>query len=176
MEGIIIMVVLAIISSLFSNKKKQKEQKSMPPFNNKQNTRTFQQSTVEQQKTFTKSLEDFASEIFQQLNEKNKIPQEIFGKSVEKEVVSTSTVNEQNKNIVGENKPNKTKTSRPTLNVNRSSNRGPESLHLGNKTSQNINDKIKENEIGSYMPISKEVLIQSIITSEIIGPPKAKQH
>ena len=66
LEGIIIMVIGLIISALFKGNKKAENQKPMPPFNSKP------QQTFETQQELPKrrTLEDFASEIFEQLNEK----------------------------------------------------------------------------------------------------------
>lgn len=145
------MVVLFIISSLLSGNKKQKEQKPMPPFSNK-NAPVFEQKRQQQPKK-ARTLEDFASEIFQQLNEK-------ANPTVQPEVKmeKPTVVNEKSQN------------SRPTFDVNRSS------KQLAKVTENQQHDVIKSKEIGSFIPKDRDALVQAIITSEILGTPKAKQR
>ena len=148
LEGIIMMVVLFIISSLFSGNKKAKEQKGMPPFNNKKEP-TFEKR---QQPKKVKTLEDFASEIFQQLNEKaNPTAQP------EVKIEKTEVIEQKDK-------------TRPTFDVNRSK------KQTAKVQETKVNDPIKSKEIGSFIPTDRDALVQAIITSEIIGPPKAKQR
>ncbi|MEL3961742.1 hypothetical protein MKZ01_10720 [Lysinibacillus endophyticus] len=151
MEGIIMMVVLFIISSLFSGNKKSKEQKGMPPFNNKKEP-VFDQKQHQPKKART--LEDFASEIFQQLNEKaNPTVQPEPEVKIEKPVVIEKKEN-----------------TRPKFDVNRST------KQISKGKEAKLQDPIKSKEIGSIIPKDRESLVQAIITSEILGPPKAKQR
>lgn len=162
---------MAAIGSLMS-KNKEKQQKPMPPFNNKPNTTTYEptpQQRVEptrSQRT-AKSLEDFAKEVFEQLNEKSNQPKDVFTVPKTKEMVveakvSPSNIKTQESMVTKSNTGN-----RPTLDENRSSKKYDKHLD---------HDVIKQNEIGSYVPNTKQALIQAIVASEIIGPPKAKQR
>jgi len=153
------------------NKEKQK-QKPMPPFNNKPNTTTFEQNPkVEQRRSPSKprTLEDFAKEVFEQLNERTNKPKEIFSEPTYKEVVYEPKA-EPKQSLPVKVEPvvtPKQRESRPTLDENRSSKRNDKQVEQ---------DVIKQNEIGSYVPKTKQALVQAIIASEIIGPPKAKQR
>ncbi|WP_140422905.1 hypothetical protein [Ureibacillus manganicus] len=152
--------------------KSKEKQKPMPPFNNKTSTTTydeFPEHKVEPQKSQTtvKSLEDFANEVFDQLNRKSNQSRDVFTKQKYKDVPVQPKVDLPiSKNIetpvVKRNVGN-----RPSLDENRSSNRNNKPV---------FNDVIKQTEIGSYVPKTKQALIQAIVASEIIGPPKAKQR
>lgn len=162
-------VIIYIIKAIFSGDKQKKEQKSMPPFNNGPTVNTFELPNQKDQRKSTRSLEDFASEVFQQLNEKttstkNSMPS--FEKQqtrVKKEESRTSIKTVEAKNEMS--------TGRPTFDQNRSATRG-----LSHSIPKNSMDKIKQTEIGSFVPKTKKDLVQAIITSEIIGPPKARQR
>ena len=161
METIIVMIILGIISSLFSqNKKEKQKQKPMPPFSGQPSTKTSELPKTEERRP--RSLEDFAKEVFQQLNEKeNPIPKQVEEKQPTVELPSTSKKEEVSKPDV---------SNRPVFNENRTSNRS--FLAKGRE----IRDSIKQREIGNVVPTNKEALIQAIIASEIIGPPKARQR
>lgn len=164
MGTILLMVALFVISSLLSGNKKTKQQKPMPPFNNKPHTQMFDQPRQKESgRTTTKSLEDFASEIFQKLSDTTST--QTFDKTKEKlkDAKSHKSVNEVESN------PTKPIT-RPTLDVNRSA------RSTKDVASNYTSDEIKHKEIGSIVPKSREALVQAIITSEILGPPKAKQR
>ncbi|WP_141400314.1 hypothetical protein [Ureibacillus acetophenoni] len=154
------------------SKNKEKQQKPMPPFNNKPDTTRYKptpQQRVEptrSQRT-AKSLEDFAKEVFEQLNEKNNQPQDIFTVPETKEVVVEPKVSHSNVNNPESTVTKSVPRNRPTFDENRSSKKYDKPLD---------NDVIKQNEIGSYVPSTKQALIQAIVASEIIGPPKAKQR
>ncbi|MDN4495334.1 hypothetical protein [Ureibacillus aquaedulcis] len=146
MEGIIMMVVLFIISSILgAAKNKPQNQKAMPPFNNQPTKHSYDLPKQPEQR---KSLEDFAGEVFQQLSDKSR-----HNQPIEKEVVAKQTVPKI----------------RPVLDGNRSSNR---SSATSLKTQA---DPIKQNEIGSLVPTTRNALVQAIITTEILAPPKAKR-
>src|SRR5690606_34485144 len=74
MEGLIIMVIVFIVSTLFGKGKEQqqkKETKQMPPFSSQPAPRKQEvQRRTEQSRP--KTSEDFANEVFGQLNEKVK--------------------------------------------------------------------------------------------------------
>lgn len=158
MEGIIMMAVLFIISSILNGSKKKKEhQKPMPPFKNQTPKQNYELPKKPEKR---KSLEDFASEVFQQLEEKTQ-PIEVqsaskqVNESIEKEIVAQHVAPKI----------------RPVFDGNRSSNRGSTITSESSKS-----DMIKQNEIGSFVPTSRKALVQAIITTEILGPPKAKQR
>ncbi|MFC7684635.1 hypothetical protein [Ureibacillus sp. GCM10028918] len=164
MEGIIMMVLLFIISTILNGaKKKQQDQKPMPPFNNPTTSRKFE---VPKQPEKRKSLEDFASEVFQQLNEKTQPKQTTQQKEIRQENIR---VNESFEKEVGSQQISS--NSRPPLDGKRSSNRGSK---LSSDSSES--DAIKQNEIGSFVPTNRKALVQAIITTEILGPPKARRR
>lgn len=167
MEGIIIMVVLFIVSSILNgSKKKQQNQKSTPPFNNQTTKQKHEVPKQKERPEKRKSLEDFASEVFQQLSEKTQPNQTTQPKVVHNE---SEKVNESlGQEVAAQQTVPKV---RPVFDGNRSSNRGST---ISSKTSSS--DKIKQNEIGSFVPTTRNELVQAIITTEILGPPKAKQR
>jgi len=151
------MVVLFIISSVINGvKKKNQEQKPMPPFNNKPTTMFDLPNKTEARK----SLEDFASEVFQQLNEK------VQPNASEKPVESLQ-VPDKVKEVVEK----EIESRRPVFDDKRSSNRSS-SIPLKEPKA----DEIKQGEIGKLVPTTREALVNAIITTEILGPPRAKQH
>lgn len=162
------MVIFAILGSLFSGKKK--EQKGMPPFNNKNKpAKTFQfpfeqEESQKRSSTSTKSLEDFANEVFSQLNQKK-----------EQSKTTEELGNAGKKPFVLTVEPENPTVTRQVLDVNRFSNNV--SAQARNEMNRGKSrDVIKEKEIGSYVPTTKEAFVQAIIASEIIGPPKSKQR
>lgn len=67
MEALIMMIILGLISSFFNKKEAPKKKRpAMPPFNNPPAAPSAEQTNR------PKSLEDFANEIFGQLNDKTK--------------------------------------------------------------------------------------------------------
>lgn len=176
MEGIILMIIFAVLGSLFSNKNKNKNDKQMPPFNNKPNPSPmefddFNDKRFEEKKKpipTAMSLEDFARDIFDQLNHKNE-PQKTNGRPTQTfEQPKVQQVQSDSRDLVSPS--TNLRESRPTLDVTRSV-RGKES-----EISKIKKDPIKQTEIGSFVPKTRQALVQAIITSEIIGPPKAKQR
>ncbi|WP_332646940.1 hypothetical protein [Lysinibacillus sp. 54212] len=157
MEGIIMMIVIFIISSLL-NKDKKKEQKPMPPFG-QQEIPDANEPAPKSVRPTRKSLEDFANEVFDQLNEKTPSPKEVVQKSVQPTVPvfekAEQAVEKELLKRVQERKSN-----RPELAAGRP-----------------LLKKLEEKRNASFaVPNSREQLVQAIITSEILGPPKAKQH
>ncbi|MCM3387976.1 hypothetical protein M3649_07485 [Ureibacillus chungkukjangi] len=163
MEGIIMMAVLFIISSILNGaKKKQQNSKEMPPFINQPTKQKFE---LPKQTEIRKSLEDFASEVFQQLNDKAQPIQTTPPKDPEPKKVAEHIKEE----VVAERA---TLNTRPIFDGNRSSNRGSAIKTKSSKPS----DEITQGEIGSIVPTTRSALVQAIITTEILGPPKAKQR
>ena len=159
MESLIIMVVLYLISTLFSkdkNKDKKPAKQQMPPFlEQKPSTTRIEPAREDVQrplrkKVEAKSLEDFANEIFGQLNDK----QQKVQPTVEPVMVEPKVDVPQ--------APSTTST-RPTLNVR--------SELGGNRTIiQRQKQKAKVT-----IPKSQNELVQAVIMAEVLGQPKAKQ-
>ncbi|WP_107838036.1 hypothetical protein [Metasolibacillus meyeri] len=156
MEAIIGFIVIAIISSLFNSKKeKPKNTKSMPPFNEQS------QPKNEPRQTKTKparTLEDFANEIFGQLEQKKA--------EVEQQWQASKPV------------PPKSKTEPVVVEKVEV----PEVIHRPSTARQNIEQtprvaQMKERETAVFTPpTTKKALIQAVVAAEIIGLPKAKQR
>ena len=150
MEGLIIAIIIAVISSLFSkDKKKEKPTKQMPPFSNQEVPREW--TPVEQpkqQRPKVKSLEDFANEVFGQLNEKSE-PKKQPVYEVKEEPVQP---------VVQEVVKKERSFTRPELGATRPI------VQQAKKSSFNV------------VPQTQQQLMQAIVTSEILGPPKAKQR
>lgn len=152
MEGLIILIITFVVGSLInaSKKKEQQPKNGMPPFSNP--SRPNFDSPKESGKS--RSLEDFAKGVFQQLSEK-----------------SIGTIEPQNSaETVQDDTAQKQMNHRPALEENRSKDRLSRSPRTNAKK-----DPIVDNEIGNFIPTNRQQLVQAIITSEILGPPKAKQ-
>jgi len=159
------MAVLFIISSILNGSKKKQQQnpKGMPPFNNAPTRPNVEQPNMHEKR---KSLEDFANQVFQQLNDKSQQNQ-----PMETNVTQEENVKVNNSSRVSLINQATSQKGRPTLDGNRSSNRG--SLNSLKSPSADV---IKENEIGSFVPTTRKELVHAIITTEILGPPKAKKR
>ena len=143
------MIIIAVVSSLFS-KGKQKEQptKQMPPFSNQEVPREWSPVEPQQQRPKVKSLEDFANEVFGQLNEKVE-PKKQVVREVKEEPVRP---------VVQEFVRKERTSTRPELGATRPI------VQQAKKSSFNV------------VPQTQQQLMQAIVTSEILGPPKAKQR
>ena len=163
MEGLIIMAVLFIISSVMNNsKKKQQNQNPMPPFNNKPAKQTFE---FPKQTEMRKSLEDFASEVFQQLNDKTQ------AKPTNSRTTEAEASRESKVPVEPVERQRTLPNSRPAFDVNRSA------ISRSAKPSKApAPDSIKQSEIGDIVPTTRKALVHAMITTEILGPPKAKQR
>ncbi len=164
MEGLIIMIIIGIISSIFNKKEKPKEMKQMPPFSNKSvPTQEPRQATTAAPKT----LEDFANEIFGQLEKK--VPE------LKREVVFPQAQEFQKPVTVN---PVKERPKRQTEQVVKEParkfemNRGRENIEQSSRVKQ-MEEKTKQMFV---TPKTQETLVQAIVTAEILGPPKAKQR
>ena len=148
MEGLIIMIVMFVLSTLFTkDKDKQKETKSMPPFSNQQIPREGTREEPRRERPKVRSLDDFAKEVFGQLSEKAEPAQ------AAREIVKEPVVEPVREVIRGERK-----STRPELGASRP-----------------IVQRAKR-ESHVVVPRTREQLVQAVITSEILGPPKAKQR
>ena len=160
MESLIIFVIIGIISSLLSKDKKQPE-KQKP---SKQQMPSFGQQTIpeksnpvpEKQRPAAKSLEDFANEIFGQLNEKveQQKPKQLKPRQSQT-VPVTPTVDTARQVAIDQAKAAERRSERPPLG----------DRPLTKKFSTEI----------YYAPNSRKDLVQGLIMSEILGPPKAKR-
>lgn len=155
MEGIIIMVIVFIVSSLLGKGKEQqqkKESKQMPPFSSQPAPRKQEVERRTEQKR-PKSLEDFANEVFGQLNEKAKpVSQRVdreLPKQVEKPVEAARSIVEPVTEKINNARSLK---ERPIVAMAK-----------------------KEAEAFQVVPSSKRDLMQAIIMTEVLGPPKARR-
>lgn len=159
MEGLIIVIVISIISALFGkNSKKEQPEKQMPSFGQQKNPEKSNPGQ-NHQKPVAKSLEDFANEIFGQLNEKKE--------QVKPKVERKRPVMQKPKAVViqPEAEVQRVNTS---IESNRS-NRPP-------LAERPVSVKVKALEkTANFVPKSRQDLIQGIVMAEILGPPKAKR-
>lgn len=152
------MVIIFIISSLINNKGKNKEQKPMPPFGQKEIPKD-NAPAPQKARPVVKSLEDFANEVFEQLNGKTQPPKEVIVKPAQQELPVFEKAEQQFDREVLK-RAQERKSNRAELAANRP-----------------LLKKLQQKKTASYaVPNTKEQLVQAIITSEIFGPPKAKQH
>ena len=169
METIILALVIFAISSLFKGNKKQ-EQKPMPPFNQKPpHTTTVELPHQQGENNRPRSLEDFAKEVFQQLNEKTQPMTEPVPSSRTIEQNVPNTTNTASKEEV-HSKP--VVSNRPAFNESRMSDRASGFKNAGHQSG----DPIKGKEIGSIVPTSRTALVQAMITSEILAQPVSKRR
>lgn len=163
MEGIIMVVVLFIISSILNGaKNKQQNQGPMPPFNNQP---TKQKHDLPKQPEKRSSLEDFANEVFQQLSEKTE------PNKASKPKENQNAAKKGDRPMGREAGTRQTApTNRPSLDGNRSSARGS-AISAVSATSH----AIEQNGAGSFVPMTRNELVHAMITTEILGPPKAKR-
>ena len=143
------MIIIAVISSVLGKGKKTDEPtKQMPPFSNQEVPREWSPVEPQQQRPKVKSLEDFANEVFGQLNEKTE-PKKQVVREVKEEPVRP---------VVQEFVRKERTSTRPELGATRPI------VQQAKKSSFNV------------VPQTQQQLMQAIVTSEILGPPKAKQR
>ena len=149
MEGLILAIVIAVISSVLGkDKKKDKPAKPMPPFSNQEVPREWSPVEPKQERPKVKTLEDFANEVFGQLNEKVD-PKKQIVREVKEEPVQP---------VMREVVKKERTSTRPELGASRPI------VQQAKKSSLNV------------VPRTQHQLMQAIVTSEILGPPKAKQR
>ncbi len=151
MEGLIIVIVISIISALFNKDKKkpqQQKQNSMPTFGQQQIPEKSD-PVPQTRKPAAASLEDFANEIFGQLNEKTEQKPPTVKVTPPEPVVVASA--------------------RESIRSNRSD-RAPLAERAITKKIVQQEQKIK------FVPKSREDLVQAIVMAEVLGQPKAKQN
>ena len=143
------MIIIAVISSVLSkDKKKDKPAKPMPPFSNQEVPREWSPVEPKQERPKVKTLEDFANEVFGQLNEKVE-PKKQVVREVKEELVQP---------VVREVVKKERTSTRPELGASRPI------LQQAKKSSFNV------------VPQTQQQLMQAIVMSEILAPPKAKQR
>ena len=148
MDGLLIMIVMFILSTMFTkDKNKQKETKQMPPFSNQRSPRESTREEPRTERPKVRSLDDFAQEVFGQLREKAEPAQ------VAREKVAEPIAEPVREAIRGDRK-----STRPELGASRP-----------------IVQRAKK-ESFVVVPQTREQLVQAVITSEILGPPKAKKR
>lgn len=146
MEALIMMIVLGLISSFFGKKDQQKKKsKNMPPFSNPKVPEKRTPARTEPNRP--RSLEDFANEIFGQLNEKKPIPIE-----APKPVAIEPEIVKQTREEV-----KRPASTRPAL--------GERSLVK----------KLQQEQVFTVVPTNQKQLMQAVVMAEILGKPKAKQ-
>ena len=149
MEGLILAIVIAVISSVLGkDKTKNKPAKPMPPFSNQEVPREWSPVEPKQERPKVKTLEDFANEVFGQLNEKVE-PKKQVVREVEVPPVQP---------VVRESVKKERTSTRRELGATRPI------VQQAKKQSFNV------------VPRTQHELMQAIVTSEILGPPKAKQR
>ena len=148
MEGLILASVIAVISSVLGKDKKDKPAKPMPPFSNQEVPREWSPVEPKQERPKVKTLEDFANEVFGQLNEKVEPKKQVI-REVKEEPVRP---------VVQEVVKKERTSTRAELGATRPI------VQKAKKSSFNV------------VPKTQQQLMQAIVTSEILGPPKAKQR
>ncbi|MEK4629421.1 MAG: hypothetical protein ABS944_01680 [Solibacillus sp.] len=160
MEGIIIMIVMFVLSSLFNKGKEEnkKQTKQMPPFSSQPAPR--QQEVRNEQQSRPKTLEDFANEVFGQLNEKSK--------PMDKKVETPAKIEVELPKPAPVRELAERKSMQEHL-QERSSSRG--------LTERPIAQIIKKQEEATLnvVPSNQRELMRAIVMTEILGPPKAKR-
>lgn len=156
MEALIIAIVIGIISSLFKDKN-QKQQpnkkptKQMPPFSSQPAPRKQETRPDPRQQERPRTLEDFANEVFGQLNEKAKPVVQKMEPPLEvvlPQEVAIPKIDERPKMAASTRKL----TERPIV------------------------EKLKQQSEGlQVVPQNNKELMQAIIMTEVLGPPKARR-
>ncbi|MEK3766848.1 hypothetical protein [Solibacillus sp. FSL K6-4121] len=149
------MIIIFVVSSLLGKGKEQqkKESNQMPPFSSQPAPRKQEvEQRTEQRRP--KSLEDFANEVFGQLNEKakpvaQKVTQEL--PQIEKPVIEA-------KRVITDariDNPNSARSlkERPIVALAK-----------------------KEAEAFQVVPTSQRDLMQAVIMTEVLGPPKSRRR
>lgn len=144
MEALILMIIFGLISSFFGKKDERKKSKPMPPFNNP----TAPSKPAQQKTERPKSLEDFANEIFGQLNEKKAerepVPVEVQAPIFEPVVKSARPTERQ-------------ASTRPPL------------------QERPLVKKLKQEPAFQVVPKNQKQVMQAIVMAEVLGKPKAKR-
>ena len=158
MSSLIFPLIILAISAIINNASKNKKQndKQMPPFNSKpvqKPAHTPAQSTERQP---ARTLEDFANEIFGQLNEKVKPAPPVVEQPLQAPPPVQAQVQVQERVVPPS-------VARPKMRTE--------------MTERPLVTKLKEqNDSFTVVPKNKKALMQAVVMAEILGPPKAKQR
>ena len=154
MSGLIFPLIILAISAIINNASKNKKQndKQMPPFNSKPVQKPVHTPAQSTERKPARTLEDFANEIFGQLNEKA-IPAPPV---VEQPLQAPPPVQVQERVVPPS-------VARPKMRTEMSE--------------RPLVKKLKEqNDSFTVVPKNKKALMQAVVMAEILGPPKAKQR
>lgn len=162
MEGIIVFIILGIISSLFSKNKEKKPTQQMPSFD--KNARQLKSKQIQKkqpmqsERPFIQSFEDFAKKYLGDLETKV-APQKVESDSIlPKEVqVKKEEMEEQSE--------------RESM-----QSRLKERMVMNNRVEVSHAEKEVTEPVSTFMTPSKNALVQAIVMSEVLGPPKARQN
>jgi hypothetical protein len=163
MEQLILFAVIALISMLFKGKKEtdekpKKPKQQMPPFSN-QPAPPKRTPVSTQQQSKPRSLEDFAKDIFTQLEQSAEDAKKSFEKKVAPVVIEETVKVEPEKvqRVAMSEQLEQRSSTRPPL----------EERPLVKK----LNDEAAFN----VVPTTQKELMQAIVMAEVLGKPKAKQ-
>lgn len=157
METLIIFIIIAIFSSIFGKDKKQSNKQKptkyqMPSFGQQ----TIPEKTEPVKTPEVKSLEDFAKEIFGQLDEKLEEPKVKVEKT--QQLVTDFDEARTSDNHEREKRPSLERhSSRPSL------------------VERPIVKKLEKQEESIFAINSRKDLVHGLVMAEILGPPKAKR-
>ena len=156
MSGLIFPLIILAISAIINNASKNKKQndKQMPPFNSKSVQKPVHTPAQSTERQPARTLEDFANEIFGQLNEKVKPAPPVVEQPLQAPPAVHAQVQER---VVPPS------VARPKMRTEMSE--------------RPLVTKLKEqNDSFTVVPKNKKALMQAVVMAEILGPPKAKQR
>ena len=156
MSGLIFPLIILAISAIINNASKNKKQndKQMPPFNSKPVQKPVHTPAQSTERQPARTLEDFANEIFGQLNEKAKPTPPVVEQPLQAPPPVQAQVQER---VVTPS------VARPKMRTEMSE--------------RPLVTKLKEqNDSFTVVPKNKKAIMQAVVMSEILGPPKAKQR
>lgn len=172
------MIVIALLTRLFSSngddaKKKQKPTSAMPPFSNNKplSTPVESERPVREKKkpvVEVKSLEDFAQEIFGQLQQKVEKPALPVEPTSSKASPVASSAPVAEKPLSRMEQSNRS-SMQPRSEMTRSGLQ--ERKELG--ADRAILQRSKQQRATIVIPTSRQELVQSIVMAEVLGKPKA---
>lgn len=156
MSSLIFPLIILAISAIINNASKNKKQndKQMPPFNSKPVEKPVHTPAQSTERQPARTLEDFANEIFGQLNEKANPAPPVVEQPIPVPPPVQAQVQER---VVPPS------IARPKMRTE--------------MTERPLVTKLKQqNDSFTVVPKNKKALMQAIVMAEILGPPKAKQR
>ncbi|ETT82343.1 hypothetical protein MKZ08_06240 [Viridibacillus sp. FSL R5-0477] len=159
MEVIILFIISAIISAFFKDKKSgNKQAPNKGPVQRSQHSE--HRKPMPQRTGQTRSLEDYAKEVFRDLENK-------FGEQPKAEVEKAKEIIEEKVAPILE---------RSSVSEGTRSFENSRSTRPAMSRGAEIQKKVKQTENSTFnFPKTKNQLAQSIIMAEILGPPKSKR-